>query len=385
VRMPWLLLAIAIVGCGSTDTTEVPAELVAVETVVDVRRLWQVRVGSGFERLRLQLRPASDGVYVFAASHDGQVFAFEMDSGRRHWNVRTDLPLSAGPAYGAGTLALGSTDGYLILLDAQTGEERWRRLVGSEVMAPPVVAGNAVLLRTVDGRLRSFSLENGATNWSVEQSTPVLTLRGNAPPRVAGNRVVAGFANGRVGAYSLANGDTIWEIAVATPSGRTELERLVDVGAALQVVGSDVFAVAYNGRALALDLDTGQGIWQQQLSSFAGLGADWNNVYITDDVGTVHALDQRNGAVQWQQDALRLRDVTAPVRYRDALIVGDFDGWVHVLDPTDGRFLARVRAGSGRVTDAPLVAGDRFFVQTEDSRLAAFEFVVEEVVTQNDD
>jgi outer membrane protein assembly factor BamB len=385
VRLLWPLLALVVVGCGSTDTTEPPAELVAVETVVEVRRLWTARVGSGFDRLRLQLRPASDGVYLFAAAHDGQVSALDLESGRRQWNVRTNLPLSAGPAYGEGVLALGSTDGHLILLDAQTGEERWRRAVGSEVIAPPAIAGNAVLLRTVDGRLRSFSLDSGTTNWAVEQSTPILSLRGNAPPRVAGNRVVAGFANGRVGAYSLTNGDTIWEIAVATPSGRTELERLVDVGAALQVVGSDVFAVAYNGRALALDLDTGQGIWQQQLSSFAGLGADWNNVYVTDDVGTVHALDQRNGAVQWQQEALRLRDVTAPARFRDALLVGDFDGWVHVLDPADGRFLARVRAGSGRITDAPLVVGDRFFVQTEDARLAAFEFVVEEVVAENDD
>ncbi len=377
----WMAAAVLIGGCASAgrDTSEPPADLVPIQAEVDVRRLWTARVGSGSERLRLPLRPDSDGVHIFAAAHDGQVSAFEIETGRRAWNVRTDLPLSAGPSYDGGLLALGSTDGYLILLEAQTGEERWRQQVGSEVMATPVISGNSVLLRTVDGRLRAFATASGNLIWTVEQSAPILTLRGNAPPRIAGNRVIAGFSNGRVGAYSLANGDTIWEAQVAVPSGRNELERLVDVGAALQVVGSDAFAVAYNGRLVALDVDTGDLLWApQQLSSFAGLGADWNNVYVTDAVGTIHAIDQRNGASLWQQDALRLRDVTAPVRFGDVLVAGDLEGWVHVLDPGDGRFLARVRGASGRVTGPPLVVGERLFVQTESGRLAAFTLVTDD-------
>jgi len=41
--------------------------------------------------------------------------------------------------------------------------------------------------------------------------------------------------------------------------------------------------------------------------------------------------------------------VTAPTRYENALVVGDYDGYVHWLDPDDGHFVAREHAAGGRI------------------------------------
>lgn len=374
-----LLAALAVAalsGCGvmgrNKDTSEPPAELISFQRSLDVRRVWSGKVGRGTERLRLALRPASDGARIYAGSHDGEVVALDAATGRRVWAVRTRLALSAGPAFGEGVLAFGTTAGELLLLDAQTGEQRWVVPVGSEVLAPPVIARGVVVLRTIDGRLRGFSVASGSNLWSVEQSRPALTLRGNTAPRVAGTVVVAGFDNGRVGAYDIATGDPLWEVAIATPSGVSELERLVDVGAGLQVVGNDVYVAGYQGRAVGIDLSSGGVVWQQELSSYAGLGVDLNYVYVSDDVSAVVALDRRGGAQVWRQEALRLRDVTAPTRFAGALVVGDFQGYLHWLDPATGEFLARERAGSSRITGAPLVVGNLLYVQGDDGTVAAF-------------
>jgi outer membrane protein assembly factor BamB len=371
-----LLLAAAVPlgGCAgrSKDTSEPPAELTDFEPTLDVRKVWSGKVGGAAERLRLGLRPATDGTRIYAGAHDGQAAAFDAATGRKVWAVKTRLPLAAGPAFGGGLLAFGTTDGDLLVLDAATGEERWRQPLGSEVLAPPVIAPNVIVVRTVDGRLRGFSTQNGATLWTVEQNLPALTLRGNTAPRVAGTVVVTGFNNGRVGAYEATTGEVAWEVAVANPTGRSELERLVDVSAGLQVVGNDVYAVGYHGRALGIDLATGVVLWQQDMSSYAGLGADLNYVYVTNDVDAVVALDRRGGAAVWRQEALRLRDVTAPTRYGNALVVGDFEGYLHWLDPTDGRFLARERAAGDRIAAAPLVVGQNVFVQGDDGTVAAF-------------
>jgi outer membrane protein assembly factor BamB len=203
-------------------------------------------------------------------------------------------------------------------------------------------------------------------------------LRGNTAPRVAGTTVVSGFDNGRVGAYAVGNGEVLWEFALATPSGVNELDRLVDVSAGVQVVGNDVYVAGYRGRAVGVDLTTGLVLWQQDLSSYAGLGADFNNVYVTDDVGTVVALDRRGGTPIWRQPALRLRDVTAPARYRNGVVVGDFEGYLHWLDPADGTFIARARAARDRITGAPLVVGDLLVVQSDDGTVAAFTVLDEE-------
>jgi len=289
-------LLVAVSACGrGKDTGEPPAKLTSFDATLEVQKGWSEKVGGECDRLRLGLRPATDGARIYAGSYDGHVAAFDAETGRKLWTVKTDTTLTAGPGYADGTLAFGSANGELMLLDAETGQQRWRQAIGSEVLAAPALGSGVVVVRTVDGRLRGFSAENGSTVWTVEQNLPALTLRGNTAPRVAGPLVVSGFNNGRVAAYELATGEAVWEVAIANPTGRSELERLVDVSSGIQVVGNDVYVVGYHGRAVGIDLETGVVLWQQELSSYSGLGADFNNVYVTSDFDAVVALSRAGG------------------------------------------------------------------------------------------
>jgi outer membrane protein assembly factor BamB len=369
-----LAALVALGGCAgrNKDTSEPPAELTDFDATIEVEKVWSDKVGGKSERLRLGLRPATDGARIFAGAYDGRIAAFDAASGDKIWSVETDLVLTAGPGFGENLLAFGSANGELLVVDAATGQERWRQAIGSEVLAPPAIGTGVVVVRTVDGRLRGFSTATGSTLWTVEQNLPSLTLRGNTAPRVAGTLVVSGFNNGRVGAYEIADGDPAWEVAIANPTGRSELERLVDVSAGLSIVGNDVYVVGYHGRAVGIDLETGVVLWQQELSSYAGLGADINNVYVTSDFDEIVALERNAGTQLWRQQALRLRDLTPPTRYANTLVVGDYEGYLHWLSPDDGSFLARERAAGQRILGAPLVVGQNVYVQGEDGTLAAF-------------
>jgi outer membrane protein assembly factor BamB len=368
-----LLTVPLVAGCAhKKDVSEPPAELVSFKASLDVRKVWSTKVGGGTERLRLGLKPATDGGRIFAGAHDGRAAAYDAMTGKEIWAIKTKLPFSAGPAYGDGVLVFGTTDGELVTLDAETGMERWRQAVGSEVLAAPAIAASVIALRTVDGRLRGFSVTDGSTLWSVEENMPALTLRGNTAPVATGNLVVCGFNNGRVGAYNITSGEAQWEVAVANPTGRSELERLVDVSRGLQVVGSQAYVVGYHGRAVGVDVTTGLVLWQRDLSSYAGLGADFAYVYVTSDVDAVVALDRRGGTPVWTQEALRLRDLTAPTRFGNAVVVGDYEGYLHFLDAADGHFVAREHAAGERITSAPLVVGDNVYVQGDDGTVAAY-------------
>jgi outer membrane protein assembly factor BamB len=286
--------------------------------------------------------------------------------------------LAAGPGFGGGVLVFGTNDGDLITLEAETGAERWRLQVGGEVLAPPAIGSGVVVLRTVDGRLRGYSLLDGRLLWTVENAVPSLTLRGNTAPIISGNAVVAGFDNGRLGVYELATGETRWEAPLTTPSGRSELERIVDISAGLAVVGSNVYAVGYHGRAVAVALETGALLWQQELSSYAGLGASFSAVYVADELSQVVALDRDGGTPLWTQPALRLRDITAPTFYRGTVVVGDLEGYLHWLDADDGHFVARERIAPQQIGNSPLVVGDHVYAQADDGTVAAYTIREEE-------
>jgi len=329
-------------------------------------------VGGDGEGKRLGLAPATDAQRVFAGGHGGRVIAANAVTGKRIWVTDTRLRLSAGPGIGDGLVVFGTSDGDVIALGADDGGERWRTNIGSEILAAPGIGSSVVVVRSVDGRLHGLSAQDGGGLWLVEQSVPRLSLRGNAPPIIAGLTVVAGFDNGKLGAYDLTTGETSWEVALGAPQGRTELERLVDISAGVQVVGDDVYGVGYQGRAVSIALETGMVLWQRELSSYAGLGADWNNIYVTDADSEVVALNRRGGRPMWTHDKLRQRDLTAPTVMGEVLAVGDFEGYLHWLSVDDGSLLARTKAGGGRVTSAPRLVRDLLVAQTDSGDVAAF-------------
>ena len=106
-----------------------------------------------------------------------------------------------------------------------------------EILSAPAVAEKEVVVRTVDGKLRALVIADGQELWTAEQQIPRLTLRGTAAPVVARDIAISGFDNGRVLAVSLVDGATVWDSPVSPSHGRTELERLNDIDAAVKVVG----------------------------------------------------------------------------------------------------------------------------------------------------
>src|SRR5450631_2473830 len=361
-------------GCSKDKDVEPPAALLKFNGTLPVKKLWGDNVGGGKKqvKLRLGLGPAvADGV-VFAASHKGEVLAVTLETGKEVWVKKLKLPLSAGPAAGSGMVILGSSKGTLIALDAANGRERWRVHVNSELLSAPAISEKVVVLRSVDGRLHGLDSANGKELWQVEQQVPRLSLRGTATPIIAKELAISGFDNGKVMAVSLTTGDTVWDTALASPHGRTELDRLVDLDSAVRTVGDNVFAAGLQGRTAMLAVDSGQVWWAHDMSSYRGLAANGENLFVTQSDGAVVALHDRDGSEVWSNDRLKRRGLTTPVETSTAVVVADYQGYMHWLDKNTGTLLARERVSKERVTNAPVAAGDTVVVLTDGGKLAAF-------------
>lgn len=366
------LAALAVLaGCGDKDV-EKPAELVDIQTTRKVDRLWSVSLGGGAKHLRLALRPIVVDDVLYSASHDGEVVAIFAKNGRRVWSTKTKLPLSAGPEVANGYVIVGSSDGDVVMLSAENGKEIWRQSIASEILAQPLIVGDLVIIRTVNGRLEALSLNDGSMRWNLDETVPRLTLRGTAPPVFARDRIIAGFDNGRVLAVDPRSGEVLWDTIVKAPSGRTELERLADIDAPARVSGNDVFVVGFQGRMAMLALDSGQIWWARDASSYRGFALDDNVLYLSDADGSVVAMRRSDGAVIWEQDALKRRALTAPAVDGDAIVVGDFEGYLHWIDKATGEFVARHKTDGERITNAPVSSEAGVFVQTDSGKLFAF-------------
>jgi len=370
----YAVLLAALVGCSSKDVDpdDLPAELVSFKQSLKIKKVWSRSIGGATEYLRLALRPAEDGVKIYAVAYDGNVAAMDLTTGRQLWKKNTKLPLSAGPGTDGKLVVAGSSNGDIVTLDAATGDVLWTIAVTSEVLAPPLVVPGKIVVRTVNGKLSALDSSSGEQLWSIQQSMPRLSVRGTSTPVIAQNMVICGFDNGRVAAFDLSDGGILWDLLMSPPSGRTAIERLVDVNSMVQVAGSDVYAVGYQGSIGAIALESGQLLWSRDMSSNSGLTVDFNNIYVTDQRSELVALSQGSGRELWRRTDLRNRDVTAPAVFGGSVVVGDDQGYLHWFDIATGDLQARIRAGSDRITSQPLVVNDTLYAMSDGGTLYAF-------------
>jgi outer membrane protein assembly factor BamB len=99
---------------------------------------------------------------------------------------------------------------------------------------------------------------------------------------------------------------------------------------------------------------------------------DGDTLYVTTADSTVVALSRRDGTPVWSQDAMIRRSLTAPALADGALVVGDFEGYLHWLDINTGQLLARGKTGAGRMSNAPVAAGGLLLLETDKGEVQAW-------------
>ena len=349
-----------------------PAELVDFNETLEVRRIWSTGVGDGANDQGINLQPAFLAGMVYAADHEGRVFAVDSDSGRISWRVDTEVPVSAGPGVSNERVLLGASNGQVVALSRVNGSEQWRAALSSEVLAVPIEHAGIVLVRTIDGRVYGFDADNGTREWVVDKSVPLLTLRGNSTPIASGGRVYIGYDNGQMLALNIEDGTTVWEQTVVAQEGRTELDRLADLDGRMMLLANDLYVASYKGRLASLDAASGRLLWFKDVASANGLDVQRTDLAVADRDGSLWLLDRRNGTTQWKLDDLARRGLTAPAIYNDQVVVGDAEGYLHWIDRETGQFTARQKIDGDGFASHPFVVGTTLYLQTHDGELMAF-------------
>ena len=379
----FLLIVFCCTGCssvsqkvtsfmGGKDNTAPPTPLEEIDQRVAVSKLWEKSVGGGTDKQYLKLVPVYAGGRIFVADSDGEVEAIDAQSGRVLWKTDADTRITGGPGAGENFVITETGEAEIITMAADTGKILWHNKVSSEVLAAPKYDGNIIVVRTIDGKIFGLDTQDGKRLWTYEQSVPALTLRGTSPPVISGNYVIAGFDEGRLTALDLQTGKLVWDTRIAQGTGRTELERMIDIDAEPVVVNDVIYVATFQGRIAAVDLEGGRILWARDVSSYAGLCVDDRAIYVSDDDSVIWALDRATGDSLWKQDKLKARAVTAPAITGNMIVVGDMEGYLHWIDKATGEMVARKQITKHGIIAAPISVENIVYTYAADGTLAAY-------------
>lgn len=382
-----MLAAAVLAGCSSKGKVKEPSKLVEIKKPeLKPVETWSRSAGSGslsshlldgsfwfatpfYSGLRLSIE--QDALY--AASIDGSVYALNPKTGATIWRSETKARVISGPTVSDDKVYVGTLDGDAIALQRASGKELWRANLGSELIAAPVASGNMVVARTIDGRLYGLLAGNGSRIWSFDRNQPDLTVRGQSEPLILGNRVFVGLDNGKLAAIGLSDGLVAWEQSISVPTGRTVLERLTDIDSDLLAGDNGIYVASYGNDVALVDPTNGESRWRRSIKSYTSLAGDGRNVYLTDDDGLLWALDAETGAAVWKQEVVKYRRLSPPAVFGKYVVAGDFQGYLHWFETSEGRLVARTRVGSSAITTAPVSDGNRLYVTDTTGKVAAYE------------
>ena len=350
-------------------------------------RAWTQTIAGGSDRARLAATPVVAENKLFVTDVDAVVHAFAADSGAPLWTARlTESDENRGSRFGGGVSYDGgrvyATDGLgdVVALNAADGKELWRAKPGGPLRGAPTIENDAVYVLSQDNQLFALGAADGKVQWTQSGTLESQGVFGVAAPASSRGTIVAGFSSGELTAYRYENGRVLWQDALSRTSITTSVSSLSDIDADPVVVDGRVYAVGQGGRMVALDLATGQRLWEQ---NFAGISTPWvagEWLFVVTDDARLVCLSRSNGKARWIAQLRRFRNekkrsgaITwfGPVLAGGRLVLTNSQGQIAYASPTDGSVAATVET-KGSFALPPVVANSVLYTVDQRGRIAAY-------------
>lgn len=352
-----------------------------------ISRAWRADVGRGSDKdSRILASPVAAEGLVFAMDARAKVSAFDATNGRRRWRVslepedEDEEEIGGGLAYDEGRVFVATAVGDVYALEATSGKILWRQPIGIPVRAQPAAAAGRVFVVSYDNQLHTLAAADGRILWTHLGVAEIAGLVGGASPAIDGNTVVVPYSSGEIFALRVDNGTVAWSDSLTRASRQTGLGVINDINGAPVIDRGIVYAVGYSGRTVAIDLRSGQRIWDRDIS---GAHTPWiagEFIFLLTADNQLVALSRREGRIRWVRVLARFEDEedqedpiywSGPVLAGDRLIVVSSHGESMTISPYTGEILGRLEISDGTFV-APIVADNTLYVLTEDARLTAW-------------
>jgi outer membrane protein assembly factor BamB len=352
-----------------------------------VRKAWDTSIGDGSSRYtKVMSQPVVAQGRIFAMDGGVVVSALDIASGKRIWQVDLTPPQQKGNAFGGGPCfwngRLYVTTGYaeVVAMDPGDGKIIWRKNVETPVHTAPTVVDNRIFVVTVDNQLLALSTEDGSRQWAHTGIPEVGTLLGSASPAVEGDIVVVAYTSGELYALRVENGRVLWSENLASSRARDAMSAMADIHGRPVIDRGRVFAVSHSGRMMAIELRTGNHVWEQAIGSSHEPWSVGDFVFVITNDEEICCLTRDEGKIRWTAQLPNFEDMTKksdPIEWAGPVMGG---GELVVLSSTGVAMWVSSQNGETqwqtKMSDkgylGPIVAGKTVYLLTDDANLSAY-------------
>ena len=326
------------------EFSNIPTEIKPYEKKASLELIWENKVGDN-DAHNLNLVFSEE--FVIAATSDGSLRKMEMATGEAVWEKEVSEGIMIGVGGDFENILFITEDSYLWCLDSE-GNAIWKIFIDGEVLTSPVISNKKAYVRLTNYEILQIDLKQGDIDWRYIHSSPALAFDSTSALTFSDGVIYGGFGAGKIVAVHQKSGAFIWEANISQVKGSTDIDRLNDVLSKPIINDSEVYAVSTSGDLTAIDRTNASITWTRKISSFNNITFDGFDIYLAHKSDSIYSLDsKRNGKTNWRNADLQYRRITNPIIIGDHIAVGDFDGYVHLLNSETGIVEERAQITSG--------------------------------------
>jgi outer membrane protein assembly factor BamB len=351
---------------------------------------WVSSIGApGGYRQPLGASPVVADGRIFTMDANGVVAAYAAASGAEQWRRPTrpkhvsEQTLGGGIGWDSGVLYASTGYSELIAIDGASGNIKWRQPLDYPARSAPTIAGGVVAVVTQNDLLLTFDPVSGTPGWRfVGKVTDVTTSVAVAgAPAFDSGILVAGFSSGTLAALDANSGTPVWEQSMASAFGQASPLDFSDVVAPPVIAGGVVYAIGLGQTALAIDLHSGEKVWERDVSGTQAFCLAGGFAFILDNNQTLAAIHADDGLVSWVLQLPKYRNIkkkkgarafNGPVMVNGQLLFTTSLGELASVDPVMGTLGQITRLSGGPADLAPIAVGGTMLVLTRNAALTNY-------------
>lgn len=356
----------------------------------NLKKLWETNVGVGSsKRDYLLAAPVVAYKVVFSIDADAQVQASRLDNGEKIWQ-KTLTPLNHDEyeisMKGAGLAEFNkkiyATTGFgsVFALDMKNGREIWRVDGNSPIRIAPTVANGLVFVQTIDNTLKALDAETGKEIWNYKTATEATTLVGGGSPAYDPFQdvVVAAFSTGELKAFKASTGSELWSTTLVSYRRNDSLSTINGIKANPIIDGSVVFALGHTNILTAIDLRTGNRIWDREIGGISQPWVGGKYLFVLDNNFNLMAIEKTSGKIVWNTNipVNNNENITGifakgPVLAGNRLLISSSNGYVFAVSPYNGKILGYISLSDG-INVSPVIARGLVLFMTDEADIIAY-------------
>ena len=278
--------------------------------------------------------PVIVGDKIYTLDNESFLYAWNLKDGKEIWRNEGTKAQGVGLVANKNFVIFIDENGTVKAFDTK-GKELWKKEFKTAFRNAPLLTDNSIYLLSFSNDLWVLNIKNGKEKWHYKTTATQTLLQSMGRPALANGILVVPFSSGEVVGFNADTGVLLWSQDLVGQKAFDAVASLSQMSASPVIENGIVYLVGHAGKTMAVNLKTGESLWQLERGGKTTPFISGNALFFVDNKNNLLAVNKKSGKLFWEV-ALENNVWKGPYLIDEKLVLFTDEKSVAV-DPKDGK------------------------------------------------